>query len=115
MPGKSLREDQYLGACPNSRRIHRIRAEMRGELLVEPGKPCPRPGNIASRHGGKCGVEFGGHTETGNNVAKLNDRAADRECRHQLRPLQRLSLVRQCWSRPYIRPSQSSDVRGRDH
>ena len=85
-----------MGACPNSKRIRRIRARMRGELAVEPGKPCPRRGTIASCHGGERGVEFRGHTETGNNVAKLNDRAADRECRQQLRPLQRLSLVRQC-------------------
>ncbi len=79
MLGKRLRDDQDPGACPKSEVRPWLCAGMRGEAAVEPGKPCPRHGAVALRHGGERRVELRAKTKQSDHAAKLHELAAHGE------------------------------------
>jgi hypothetical protein len=80
--------------------------------MVEEGEVCSRYGAVPLRQGFERRIEAGAQVEPASDVAKLDDLATHRERRHELRALHRLGRVRYTERRPYMRPSQSSGVRG---
>ena len=67
----------------------------RGERIIEPGEIGGRDRNTASPQGFERRIQLRPQIHSPHNAPKLDDLAADRERRHQLRTLQRLRLIRQ--------------------
>src|SRR5215467_10587218 len=76
-------------------RAKNCRAGSRREYLVDQSEPLDRDRTLALREGFECAVEGGLQFEPGGDMTKLDELAADRERRHQLRAQQRLRLIRQ--------------------
>ena len=57
MLSKGFRNRQDARARPKQGEI-RLRVRQRGEVVVEPSKPCPRRGAVALRHCGERCVEL---------------------------------------------------------
>src|SRR5882724_8021753 len=96
MFGERLADNQDTSARTQCRSFVRTSVGSGSELAIELTQPrdCDRAVSLRERR--KRGVELHRRSTARSQVAQLDDLAADRQRREQLRALQRLGLVRQC-------------------
>jgi len=110
MFGERLADDQDTSARTQRRSFVRASVGSGSELAIELTQPRDCDRTVSLRERRKCGVKLLHCSDARSQVAQLDDLAADRQRREQLRALQRLAWSGKAASRAYIRPSQSSNL-----
>ena len=85
MLGERLGDDKDAAACPKRGGCRRLPVGWRGEPAIEMPQPCDRARAVSVREGGERRIERSRHAEVRRGMAKMDDRAADRQGRQQPR------------------------------